>query len=259
MELGLKDRVALVTGGSKGIGRAIALELAGEGCHLAICARGADELEQVKGQVIKKGVRCFTAPCDVTRADEVTDFVEQVERKFGRLDILVNNAGGATAGRFGQLGDDELIHDYQVKILSQVRFVRATLRLLEKSRAPRVININAIAGRVALPQLFATTVHRAACHALNKSLALELAAKGILVNSVNIGSVITPQWENIRARLAPDQSMEEFTAEHRKAIPLGRFGTPEEVSGVVVFLASDRASYITGASIDVGGGAGMHI
>ncbi len=259
MELGLKGRVALVTGGSKGIGRAIALELADEGCHVAICARGAGELEQVRAAIAEKGVRCLAARCDVSRADDVTEFVAQVGRSFGRLDILVNNAGGATAGRFSQLGDAELLRDYQVKILSQVRFIRAALALLERSAAARVINVNAIAGRVAVPHLFATTTHRAACLALNKTLAVELAEKGIRVNSVNIGSVSTPQWENIRDRLAPGQPMEDFTAERAKGIPLGRFGKPEEVSGVVAFLASDRASYITGASIDVGGGSGMHI
>jgi 3-oxoacyl-[acyl-carrier protein] reductase len=259
VELGLKDRIALVTGASKGIGRAIALELAGEGCRLAICARGTEQLEKVRVMAEARGVRCLARGADVTNPKEVNAFVQDVERTFGALDILVNNAGGALAGRFEQVNDQGLIHDYELKVLSQVRFVRATLHLLAKSRAPRVININAIPGRVAYTQLFATTINRAACHALNKTLAIELAPKGILVNSVNIGSVLTPQWENIRNRLAPGMPMEEFTAERAHSIPLGRFGTPEEVSGLVAFLASDRASYITGASIDVGGGAGMHV
>jgi 3-oxoacyl-[acyl-carrier protein] reductase len=259
MELGLRGRVALVTGGSKGIGRAIAIELGAEGCRVAICARGRPELDQVKALLAADGVQCIAACADVTRAEEVKDFVAQVGREFGRLDILVNNAGGAMPGRFAQLGDEEMIRDYEVKILSQIRFVRAALALLEKSEAPRVININAIAGRVAVPHLFATTTHRAACLALTKALALELADRGILVNSVNIGSVITPQWTRIRDHVAPDQPMERFTNELSKTIALGRFGRPEEVSGLVAFLASDRASYITGASIDVGGGAGMHV
>lgn len=259
MELGLKDRVALITGASKGIGRAIALELAAEGCRLAICARGAEELEKVRLMAEGKGVRCLARRTDVTNPKEVNAFVKDVEGTFGALDILVNNAGGALPGRFEQVNDEGLIHDYEVKILSQVRFVRSTLHMLGKSRAPRVININAIAGRVALPQLFATSAHRAACLALNKTLAIELGHKGVLVNSVNIGSVITPQWENIRNRLAPNMSMEEFAASRSKEVPLGRFGTPEEVSGLVAFLASDRAAYITGASIDVGGGFGMHV
>lgn len=259
MQLGLKDRVAIVTGASKGIGKAIAIELAGEGCHLAICARGAEELERVKNLVADKGVRCFAERCDVTRPDQVKSFVAAVERSFARLDILVNNAGGAAPGRFEQMSDEGLLHDYEVKVMSQVRFTRAAVALLEKSPAPRVININAIPGRVANPQLFATTVNRAACLALNKTLAIELGPRRILVNSVNIGSVLTPQWENIRNRLAPGKSMEQFAADAARGLPLGRFGMPEEVAGLVAFLASDRASYITGASIDVGGGAGMHV
>ena len=259
MELGLKDRVALVTGASKGLGRAIALELAAERCHLAICARGADELDKVRGLIVARGVRCAARVTDVTDPRAIAELFGAIEREFGRLDILVNNAGGARPGNFATLTDEDLIADYQVKVLSQVRCVRAALKLLERSPAPRVININAIPGRVVAPGLFATTTHRAACFALNKSLALELAPKKILVNSVNIGSVLTPQWENIRNRLAPGKAMEEFAKERAGAIPLGRFGTPEEVSGLVAFLASDRASYITGASIDVGGGFGAHV
>jgi NAD(P)-dependent dehydrogenase (short-subunit alcohol dehydrogenase family) len=173
--------------------------------------------------------------------------------------VLVNNAGGARPGTFATLSDEDLLGDYQVKVLSQVRCTRAALPLLERSPAARVININAIPGRVVAPGLFATTTHRAACFALSKSLAQELGPKKILVNSVNIGSVLTPQWENIRNRLAPGASMEDFARERSRGIPLGRFGTPEEVSGLVAFLASERASYITGASIDVGGGFGAHV
>jgi len=259
VELGLKDKIALVTGASKGLGKAIALELAGEGCHLGICARGREELERVRDLILERGVRCLARQTDVTDPRAIAELVAAVGREFGRLDILVNNAGGARPGSFAALSDDDLITDYQVKVLSQVRLVRESLGLLERSPAPRVININAIAGRVAVPGLFATTTHRAACFALSKALALELAPKKILVNSVNIGSVLTPQWENIRNRLAPGVPMEDFATERGRAVPLGRFGTPEEVSGLVAFLASERASYITGASIDVGGGFGAQV
>lgn len=260
MELGLKDRVAIVTGASKGIGKAIALEFAREGCHVAICARGVEELERVRDLILERGVQCLAMKADTTVPDDIARFVREVERRFGRLDILVNNAGGAMPGAFGAVTDEGLLHDYQVKVLAQVRFVRATVHLLEKSSGARVININAIPGRVVAPALFATTVHRAACFALSKTLAVELGPKKILVNSVNIGSVLTPQWENIRNRIAPDLSMEEFAKQHAaRGIPIGRFGMPEEVSGLVAFLASDRASFISGASIDVGGGFGAHV
>jgi 3-oxoacyl-[acyl-carrier protein] reductase len=259
VELGLKDRVALITGASKGIGRAIALELAAEGCHLALCARGEEELGKVRDLAAARGVRCVARRADVTDPHAIAGFVAEAGREFGRLDILVNNAGGARPGGFAALSDEDLIGDYQVKVLSQVRFVREALPLLERSPAPRVININAIPGRVVAPGLFATTTHRAACFALSKALAQELAPKKILVNSVNIGSVLTPQWENIRNRLAPGMPMDQFAKERARSVPLGRFGTPEEVSGLVAFLCSERAGYITGASIDVGGGFGAHV
>ena len=259
MELGLKGRVAIVTGASKGIGRAVAMELAGEGCDLAISARGLDELNKVREQVLARGVRCIVRHVDITKPADIETLVSGVRTEFGRLDILVNNAGGARPGTFATLTDDDFHSDYDLKVLGQIRCTRSALPLLERSPAPRVININAIVGRVVSPGLFATATHRAACYAINKSLAQELGPKGILVNCVNIGYVLTPQWENIRNRLASGKSMDDFTAERAKGVPLGRFGTPEEVSGLVAFLASDRASYISGASIDVGGGSGAHV
>src|SRR5208337_4016353 len=259
VELGLKGRGAMVTGASKGIGRTIALELAAEGCDLAICARGIEDLDKVREQAASRGVRCIARQVDITQPADIDALVSEVESVFGRLDILVNNAGGARPGTFASLSDRDFLYDYELKVLGQVRCTRAALRLLENSPAPRVININAIVGRVVAPGLFATATHRAACFALSKALAQELAPKRILVNSVNIGFVLTPQWENIRNRLAPGKSLEDFAAERVKVVPLGRFGTPEEVSGLVAFLASDRAGYISGASIDVGGAYGAQV
>ena len=185
--------------------------------------------------------------------------MNEVDRAYGRLDILVNNAGAATHGTFASLSDEQLIADYEVKILGQLRCTRAALSLLEKSPAPRVINVNAIAGRVVMPGLFATATHRASCYALNKALAWELADRKILVNSVNIGLVHTNQIERAHARRAPDVPLEKFMAQAAQIVPLKRFGEPHEVSGLIAFLASDRASFITGASIDVGGGQGAHV
>lgn len=259
MELGLKGRAALVTGASMGIGEAAALELAGEGCDVAICSRHADQLAAVRERVVAKGVRCVAAGCDIRKPAEIAALMSEIGRAFGRLDILVNNAGAATHGSFASTTDEQLLADYELKILGQVRCARAALPLLEKSPAPRVINVNAIAGRVVIPGLFATTTHRASCYALSKALAWELAAKKILVNSVNIGLVHTNQIERVHARSAPDTPLDAFMAQVARTVPLRRFGNPGEVSGLIAFLASDRASYITGASIDVGGGQGAHV
>lgn len=262
MELGLKRKVAVITGASQGIGRAAALELAGEGCDLAICARGAEALEAVRGELAAKGVRCEAMQVDVTKPDQLGEFFNRVATTFGRLDILINNAGRARGGTFAQLRDEDFIADYEVKVLAQIRCVRAALPLLEKSSAPRIINVNAIVGRFISSGLLATAAHRAACFALNKGLALELAPKGILVNSVNIGYVLTNQWEpSLRANLPPGKTLQEMADERARSrgIALGRAGRPEEVAAVIAFLASERASYVTGASIDVGGGQGGHV
>jgi 3-oxoacyl-[acyl-carrier protein] reductase len=262
VELGLKGKVAVITGASQGVGRAAALELAAEGCDLAICARGPEALETARRELVAKGVRCEAMPTDVTKPAQLGEFFSRVATIFGQLDILINNAGRARSGTFAQLSDEDFIADYEVKVLAQIRCVRAALPLLEKSPAPRIINVNAIVGRFISTGLLATAAHRAACFALNKGLALELAPKGILVNSVNIGYVLTNQWEpSLRANLPPGKTLQEVADERARSrgIALGRAGRPEEVAAVIAFLASERASYVTGASIDVGGGQGNHI
>jgi NAD(P)-dependent dehydrogenase (short-subunit alcohol dehydrogenase family) len=260
VELGLRGRRALITGASRGIGRAVAGELAAEGVDLALCARGREALDVAARELRMAGVRVFARPLDVTDPHAVEAFVGEAAAALGGIDIVVNNAGRAQPGTFATLTDGAWRADLDVKLMSQIRVTRAALGSLRASGRGRVININAVAGRQVQPGLMATTTNRAACLAFTKSLAHELAPEGILVNSVNIGLVLTPQWENIRAHLAPDTDLGTFTSEMaRRSVPLARFGAPEEVSGIIAFLCSDRASYITGASIDVSGGLGSYL
>ena len=263
MELGLTGRRAIVTGGSKGLGKAIAAELLAEGAAVAICSRHADELEEAAAELRKvaaAGQQLLALPCDVTDPAQVTDFVAAATTTLGGLDILVNNAGGARPGRFATLTDEDWHADIEVKLFSQIRCIRAALPHLRASAAPRVININALYARYPDPAFLASSVNRASCLNLSKALSIELGAEAILVNSVNVGFVETPQWQNIHNRRAPEMPAGEFFGQLAKAeVPLGRFGQPDEVAGLVAFLASDRASYIAGASIDVGGGMGKFL
>jgi 3-oxoacyl-[acyl-carrier protein] reductase len=260
MELGLAGRRAVVTGGSKGIGLAIAGELVAEGASVAICARDEAEVKAAAEQLRASGATVHAQAADVTDPAQVDDFIAAAADALGGIDVLVNNAGAAHPGTFATLSDEDWQGDLDVKLFSQIRCTRAALPHLRQSSAPRVVNINAVYAKYPDHKFFATTVNRAACLNLSKALALELGPERILVNSVNIGFVVTPQWENIRQKRAPELSAEEFFRQWAAdEVPLQRFGEVSEVSGIVAFLAGDRASYITGASIDVAGGMGKYV
>lgn len=260
MELGLRGRRAVITGATKGIGLAIAEELAGEGCDIALCARDTGAVQETVAKIAEQGVSAHGWAVDVTKSQAVRRFVANAAQALGGVDILVNNAGRAHPGGFEVLTDEDWRQDLDMKLFSQMRCSREALPYLRQSAAPRIININAVYGKYPDPKFFATTVIRAACLNFTKVLAQELGGDAILVNSVNIGFVVTPQWDNIHQRRAPEMTKDEFFGTMAAAeVPLGRFGSTDEVSGVVAFLASDRASYITGAMIDVAGGMGKYV
>jgi 3-oxoacyl-[acyl-carrier protein] reductase len=260
VKLGLEGRRALVTGGSKGIGAAIARELVGEGVGVAICARNEDEVLATAEELRSDGAVVHAQRADVTDPEQIRDFVARSAEELGGIDFLVNNAGGAHPGTFETLNDENWVADLDVKLFSLIRCSREVLPHMRAAGGGRIVNIGAVYSRYPDPTFFATSVNRAAGNSFTKTLAIEVAKDNILVNGVNIGFVTTPQWDNIHQRRAPEVSREEFFGTFAaQEVPLGRFGTPEEVSGLVAFLLSDRAAYITGASIDVAGGMGRYV
>jgi 3-oxoacyl-[acyl-carrier protein] reductase len=238
-----------------------------EGAAVTICSRNSAELEAAAAEIRKLlaepgggSGQVVAMVCDVTAPDQVVAFIDSAAAAMGGLDILVNNAGGARPGQFGTLTDEDWQGDIEVKLFSQIRCTRAALPHLRRSPAARVININAVYARYPDPVFLASSVNRASCLSLSKALSIELGREGILVNSVNVGLVQTPQWHNIHRLRAPGIPAEDFFGQLANAeVPLGRFGQPDEVASLVVFLASDRASYIAGASIDVAGGMGKFL
>jgi len=256
VRLGLEGRRGLVTGGSKGLGEAIARELVSEGARVAICSRNEQEVTATADEVGAE----YAQAADVTDPEQVRELVARSAEALGGLDFLVNNAGGAHPGTFETLSDEDWAADLDVKLFSLIRCSREVLPHLRAAGGGRIVNIGAVYSRYPDPTFFATSVNRAAGNSFTKTLALEVAKDNILVNGVNIGFVITPQWENIRRRRAPESTPEDFFKRFAaQEVPLGRFGLPDEVSGLVAFLLGDRATYITGASIDVAGGMGKYV
>lgn len=254
MELGLTGKVAVVAGGSKGIGKAIALALAAEGARVAIFSRDSMYLDEAARDIAAHGSQVFAALADITDEQQVSDFISRVVAQMGGIDILINNAGRTSPDSFGTLSDEQWLADVNVKLLGPLRCTRAALPHLRKSNSGRIINVNSVLGHSPNPDFATSSAVRAACIAFNRNLATELASSGILVNSVNLGFVESPQWQRAWEKAGRPGDYQDWLNKLTGSIPLGRVGRPEEAAALVAFLASEKSSYITGGSFDVSGG-----
>ncbi len=257
MDLGLKGRVAIVAAASKGLGRAVALELAREGAEVAVCARSAASLEKAASAIREAtGRAIFWQALDVTDAKRVQKFVDAVEKRYGRVDICVTNAGGPPAKTFLEISLEEWRAAVELTLLSAVYFAREVLPRMRKNNWGRLVTITSVSVKQPIDGLLLSNSIRAAVTGLARTLANEFGAHGITVNNVCPGYTLTERLDELaesqaRAGGVPrDAVLQQWASQ----APLGRLGKPEEFAALVTFLVSERASYINGASIAVDGG-----
>lgn len=258
MDLGLGGRAALVAAASKGLGKACAEALAGEGAAVAICARDGGALRAARDEIAEAtGATVVAIPADVSREDDAVRFVREGAEALGGCHILVANAGGPPFGRFEELDEDDVRSALDLNLFSTLRMTREALPRMREARYGRVIVILSIAAKQPIPNLILSNTIRAGLAGWARTLADEVGPDGITVNGILPEGVLTDRVRSLhqdRARRA-GRSVEEVMAEAVEEIPVRRFGEPRDVGDIVAFLASERASYITGTFVQVDGGA----
>jgi NAD(P)-dependent dehydrogenase (short-subunit alcohol dehydrogenase family) len=254
MDLGLKGRCALVTGGSLGIGKAAAQELAAEGCRVAIAARGAEALAQAAAEI---GHGTLAVQADCTRPEEIRRMVAEVHGRFGRIDILVNSIGAAKSGHFLELSEEDWRESLELKLFGIVRSCREVVPHMQRGRWGRIVNLIGHRGRQPETQAMPAGVANAGLINFTKALADEVVRDGILVNGVSPCPMQTRRLDYMVQAKAAMMGISEQAAREQflRDIPIGRFARPEEIAPLIAFLASERNSYISGTTIAIDGGA----
>ena len=257
MDLGLRNRVAIVGASSRGLGKACALEVAREGATVVVCARDAERLAATADEIqAASGVGVLPIAADLTDAAQIEHLVDEVLRRFGRVDVLVTNNGGPPAGYFDEFDDEAWMSAHQLTLMSAVRLIRAVLPTMRAQHWGRIINITSVSVKQPIDNLLLSNVYRPGVVGLAKTLSAQVAVDGITVNNVAPGYTRTDRvLELARSRAAKEGKIVENVLDERAAdFPIRRMGEPEELAALVAFLASERASYITGTTIQVDGG-----
>ena len=256
MEIRLDGRSAIVTGGSKGLGLAIAEEYYASGADVAVLARNPDTLAEAKQRIQGRGGKGKIAAisCDVSKAADIRKTCDQLISEFGKVDIYVNNAGQSTRGPSETITDEMWQADLDLKLFAQIRFCRLVFPQMKERKWGRIISVLNIGAKAPGADSAPTSVSRAAQMAFTKALSQEGAPHNVLVNSLHVGVIVSDQIVRRHQREGANVSLEEFIAQAGRAVPLGRMGRAEEFANVACFLASDAASYVTGCAINVDGG-----
>lgn len=255
MELGLKGKVAIITGSSKGIGLETALHLVKEGARVTICARNGDNLREASARIFEEtGIEVHSIETDVTKEEDCKRLVTSTIEKYGRLDILVNNAGTSAANPFEEVGTDLWQQDLDLKLFGAIHCSRYSLPYMREAGGGSIVNVTAQAAKTPPASSLPTTVSRAAGMALTKAMSKDIGPDNIRVNTVCIGLIRSDQIEKKWKTQAPDLTWEQFSKEAGKNIPLGRIGNTDEAAKVIIFLVSDAASYVTGTAVNIDGG-----
>jgi 3-oxoacyl-[acyl-carrier protein] reductase len=257
MDLGLKNKVAFVAGGSQGLGKAVARELVREGAKVAICALEDKSLPLAKEEIEKEsGTEILAIPADLTDPVQAKGCIGKTIERFGAVDILINNAGGPPAASFLDIDDKLWEFGFRLNLLSTIALTREVVPLMKQKRWGRIINMTSISVKQPIDGLILSNAIRCGVIGLAKTLSTELAPFNVTVNSVCPGYTLTDRVRNLAQATAQKEgtSPEAIIKKWESSIPMGRLGTPEEFAALVTFLASTRSSYITGAAIQIDGG-----
>ena len=258
MDFQLKDKVALVTGGSRGIGRAIALMFADHGVNVVICGRTRENLDQTVDELKVKGVRAWGLQCDVSQIEEVERFVSDAAEAAGQVDILVNNAVSSTSAPFNNLSDDEFRYHIDVKLMAYIRIARLALPHMEKHGGGRIVNVGGMTARIIAPLRITNGVVNAGVANFTKQFAAHAAHRNVTVNCVHPGYTATERIVQIFEREAKETGADYDAVIEKRTndIPLGKLIQPEDIASAVLFFCSPLANMVTGQCIAVDGGSG---